>query len=215
MTIFTLIGLTGLKAAGTLIATDFASGIIHWLEDSYGKPNWPFFGKHVIQPNIEHHFHPRKFTKTNLWSRNIGTLTISLTLGIIILLCGWWSIWWGLALFIGAFANEIHCWAHRSPKENGKLITAFQKLGLLQSARHHGKHHTDPKNRTYCTITNYLNPLLDHFRVFQKAETLIEKTTGISRRVDESVKVPRQKRCSGKCAACTCSPLKTVATPKD
>jgi hypothetical protein len=31
--------LTGLQVAVVLLAVDFASGVLHWLEDSYGEPS--------------------------------------------------------------------------------------------------------------------------------------------------------------------------------
>ena len=198
MTIISTIGIaTGTalaKTAGTLLATDFASGIVHWLEDSYGKASWPIIGKAVIEPNIEHHFYPRKFTKTSVWSRNNGTLPLAAVIAIITIALGVFNIWWALALILGGFANEIHCWAHRSAKENGKVISMLQKIGILQSAKHHARHHTDPKNRTYCTITNFVNPILDHVKFFQRIEWLIEKSTGVTRRIDESVRKPKQHR---------------------
>ncbi len=206
------VGLIGLKTVGVILLTDLASGVIHWLEDSYGKPTWPFFGKRVIVPNIEHHFFPRKFTKSSTFSRNTATLTIAILIGLIVASLGAFNVWWALALGIGAFANEIHSWAHRSPRENGKLITALQKTGILQGVKHHGKHHTDPKNRTYCTITNYVNPFLDGIKLFQRLEKLIEKTTGITRRIDESVKVPKKKGCAGCPCARNCGCVKNRGT---
>lgn len=202
------------KALGTILLTDLASGVVHWLEDSYGKATWPILGKHVIQPNIDHHFFPRRFTKNHWLYRNSSTIAISAGIGVVLTLLSAWSPYWLLALVIGAFANEIHCWAHQSPKENGKLISRLQKIGVVQSPRHHGKHHTDPKNRTYCTITNYVNPALDSLRVFQRAEAALERVFGVKRRVDESVKpdherigkknaTTKTKKCCGKdCDAC-------------
>lgn len=50
--------------------------MFHWLGDSYPKASWPFLGKHVIEPNMLHHFKRRIFTKTSFWRRNSGTVVI-------------------------------------------------------------------------------------------------------------------------------------------
>ncbi len=34
-----------------LALADFISGALHWLEDSYGKEEWPIIGYYVIEPN--------------------------------------------------------------------------------------------------------------------------------------------------------------------
>lgn len=190
--IFLSVLLISLQAAFVLLAVDFVSGVFHWLEDSYGDPSWPFLGKHVVAPNIRHHFQPRAFTKESFWSRNSTTLAISLVLLLGIILVGWFHWMWVLACGLGAISNEIHCWAHRSPRENGKLIAFLQRVRLIQTPKAHAVHHANPKNRSYCTMTNFLNPLLDKLRLFDRLELIILKVTGVARREDESVK-PRKK----------------------
>ena len=110
--------------------------------------------------------------------------------------------------------NEIHCWTHRSPRENGKIITFLQRAKILQSPRGHAVHHTDPKDRSYCTVTDWLNPLLDRFDFFARLERFVLQTTGLKRRVDESVKPPKQKKkkvCCGQCLGCGKCDLKKAA----
>ena len=125
--------LTGLPVAVVLLAVDFASGVLHWLEDSYGEPSWPFLGKRVVVPNIRHHFKPRAFTKS----------------------------------------------------------TFLQRIRLIQSKKAHAVHHTNPKNQSYCTVGNFLNPVLDATRFFERIEWVILKVTGVKRREDKSVKARR------------------------
>lgn len=199
------IGTVPLQIIGTIIAVDFASGVIHWLEDAYGRKHWPLVGKHIIEPNIRHHFEPRHFTKSNILKRNLVTGIIAGSMLLLVTLLGWFHWTWVLAALIGAFTNEIHCWAHRSPRENGKLITFLQKAKLLQSPRGHAVHHTDPKDRSYCTVTDWLNPLLDRVDFFNHLEKLIFKTTGWTRRIDESVRPKKNKHCPGNCLNCKCS----------
>lgn len=206
------VGLVVLQTVGVILAVDFASGVIHWLEDSYGNRKWPLLGKWVIEPNIRHHHEPRFFTKSNFLKRNLATMVISGSVLAFISLLGWFHWTWILAATIGSVTNEIHCWAHRSPRENGRLVTLLQKLKLLQSPRGHATHHTDPKDRSYCTVTDWLNPLLDKMDFFARIERLVLKTTGIKRRIDESVRLrPKKKVCGGHCKNCQCQRWKKAA----
>lgn len=207
------VGLVVFQTIGVILAVDFASGLVHWLEDSYGSKKWPILGKWVIEPNIRHHLQPRYFTKSTFWKRNLVTAILAGSLLLFITLMGWFHWTWTLAAAIGAITNEIHCWAHRSPRENGKVITFLQKAKVLQSPRSHATHHTDPTDRSYCSVTDWLNPLLDSIDFFARIERLVLKTTGIKRRVDQSVRPPKQKKkpCRGQCQNCPNCHLKKAA----
>jgi hypothetical protein len=45
-----------------ILAVEFGSGLLHWLEDSYGQLDWPITGKWITEPNILHHRAPSAFT---------------------------------------------------------------------------------------------------------------------------------------------------------
>ncbi|MEM9079129.1 MAG: fatty acid desaturase CarF family protein [Verrucomicrobiota bacterium] len=202
------------QTIGVILAVDFASGVLHWLEDAYGRKHWPLVGKWIIEPNIKHHFQPRHFTKSNFWKRNLATMIIAGLILTTVTLLGWFNWMWLLAAAIGSITNEIHCWAHRSPRENGKFITFLQKARILQSPRGHAIHHTDPKDRSYCTVTDWLNPALDKIDLFGRIERIILRTTGFKRRIDESVKPRHNKSCHKNCQNCPlCKkhPLKKAA----
>lgn len=192
---------TAAQVFGVLLAVDFASGVLHWLEDSYGKASWPILGKHVVAPNILHHHQPRAFTKTSFWDRNSVTLVIGGLILLAVTLLGGFHWLWVLAALLAGISNEVHCWAHRSPRENGPVITFLQRIRLLQTPKAHAVHHTDPKDRSYCTMTNFLNPVLDYLRFFDRIEKAVFKLTGIKRRIDESVKPKRAERNIEKLAA--------------
>ena len=85
-------------------------------------------------------------------------------------------------------ANEIHKWSHRTRKENGRLIAALQDWHILQTPRHHGVHHSDPKNTYYCPITNFVNPVLEHLDFWTRVEAVIERFTGVAHRTDTAVR---------------------------
>lgn len=181
---------TALKSAasilGGLFLADIISGLIHWFEDRYGNPKWPVLG-HTIRANQEHHFRPRAFLEGSFLSRNKEVFVLGA-----LFLAGFWvtgtlNLFTGSAVLFGMFANEFHRAAHRSPKENGRLITALQKTGLAQSFQHHAAHHRQGKDTHYCVVTNYTNPILERVGFFPGLERIVKATTGRVPRLDESV----------------------------
>ncbi|MEE9381366.1 MAG: fatty acid desaturase CarF family protein [Hyphomonadaceae bacterium] len=177
---------------GGLLLADFISGLFHWFEDRYGNPDWPVLG-HTIRQNQQHHFTPRSFLAGTTWTRNREVFAIGALFLIGFALAGWLNAFSISAVVFGMFANEIHAAAHRSPKENGRIITALQKTGLLQSHAEHAAHHRKAKDSHYCVMTNFMNPLLEQARFFPAIEALIREISGRLPRVDESVN-PRYRR---------------------
>ena len=96
-----------------ILAVDFGSGMLHWLEDSYGQPHWPITGKWITAPNILHHQAPSAFTE-NSWLLSAAVL---LVIGAVIIGVAWLvgMLTWQFLLFvaIGVNANEIHKWNRR------------------------------------------------------------------------------------------------------
>ena len=156
---------------GWLVA-DFASGVFHWAEDRYGSPKWPIFGG-AIRDTIRHHRKPTGFLKKPVLSRSWRVIVIAIIgLGVFAML-GLLNAF-TLTLAIGAaLANEIHAAAHSSPSANGHLISRLQKVGIIQSHAHHAAHHRGLKNVNYCTVTDWLNPLLEKARFWRRVEAVI------------------------------------------
>ena len=176
------------KLAATVLAADFVGGLVHWLEDAYVREDTPLIGRIVARPNIVHHHYPRYMTRHSWW-RTSWDLAI---LSAIMVIAAWfagllsWEVW--LFAILSANANEFHKWAHRTRKENGWLISFLQDIRLLQTARHHARHHTDPKNSHYCTMTNVLNPVLDRTGFWSGMEWALARTVRLERRDDTSVR---------------------------
>ena len=176
-----------------IVAVDFGSGLLHWLEDSYGHPDWPITGKWITAPDILHHHSPSAFTK-NSWLRSAAVL---LVIGAVIIGVAWLvgMLTWQFLLFvaIGANANEIHKWNHLPRKKRGMLVVVLQDACLLQTAKHHGKHHVGSKDTNYCVITNFMNPVLDVVHFWRGLEWLVERSLGVSTRSSlKADAVPRQ-----------------------
>ena len=176
-----------LEIAACVLVTDFVSGLLHWLEDAYGREDFPITGHLFTKPNVLHHHNPRAFLRNNWWQSSWDLLCISGAIAFIawLLGCLTWHVWLFAAL--GANANQIHKWAHRSPQENGRLISLLQKSRILQSPHHHAQHHTDPKNSHYCVLTDFLNPVLDCLEFWNGIEHVIACCFGVSRRIDLSI----------------------------
>jgi len=174
--------------AATVFAAEFAAGFVHWFEDAYVREHTPVIGKFVGRPNIIHHHYPRHMTRNSWWQSSWDLVLISAILILAALAVGWltWHVW--LFAILAANANEFHKWAHRTRKENGRVITFLQDIRILQTSKHHALHHTDPKNSHYCTITNALNPVLDTLRFWGGLEWLLAKAVGLHRQPDTSVR---------------------------
>jgi hypothetical protein len=172
----------------TVLAAELVAGFVHWFEDAYVREDTPLIGRSVARPNIVHHHYPRYMTRHGWWQTSWDLVCLS---GLLVLVA-WalgilnWEVW--LFALLAANANELHKWAHRSRKENGPVISFLQDIRLLQTPRHHARHHTDPKNSHYCTITNVLNPVLDGIRFWDGLEWALARTTGLTRREDTSVR---------------------------
>jgi plasmanylethanolamine desaturase len=65
----------------------------------------------------------------------------------------------------------------------------LQKIKLLQTQRHHAKHHSGEKDSHYCSVTNFLNPILEELEFWKGLERFNEKYFGLKRRLDPTVKV--------------------------
>ena len=87
-----------------------------------------------------------------------------------------------LVLAVVVNANELHKWSHRTKAENGRFITWLQDHGIIQSRAHHGRHHGGARNSHYCTVTPWLNPLLDCGGLWRGIEAGIRRCTGMAPR---------------------------------
>lgn len=178
----------------TMLAIDFVSGLVHWGEDTFGSESTPIIGKWIVTPNVIHHDTPAAFTKKNWlessWDLLLATVIIAFVCWIFGVLT--WHVW--LFCFLGANANQLHKYAHQSPKSVPILVKIPQKLRLLQNAKDHSFHHTGEKNLAYCVITPYLNPVLDSIKFWRLLERITVPIFGAPRREDlQHIRQPRSK----------------------
>ena len=169
-----------------VLVADFLSGLFHWAEDSYGSPKWPIIGKSIIAPNLLHHDQPRAML-VNSWYRSADVqLLIALWSSVVLLILGLltWRVVLVLAVVVNA--NELHKWAHRTQAENGRFITWLQDYSIIQSRAHHGRHHGGARNSHYCTVTPWLNPVLDRGGLWRGIEAAIRLCTGQAPRSNQT-----------------------------
>lgn len=162
-----------------LAFTDFMSGVLHWLQDRYLHRSWPVIGPAVVDPSIIHHVQSRAFVETGFWARNAASLLVGGVLLAVFWATGtlnWFTTTFALASII--LPTETHVWAHRTPKENGRLVTWLQSIGVAQSFAHHRRHHSGREITHYCAMSNYVNPLLERVDFWRRTERLIFMITG-------------------------------------
>jgi ubiquitin-conjugating enzyme E2 variant len=143
-----------------ILLADFLTGLLHWWEDTYGLPSWPLVGRLVIEPNIEHHLDPRLFVRMGtLVSRSYQLVLLAGGVMGLAWLSGYGS--WQLVLVaaLAASGNEIHAWSHGATRN--RLVRLLQEMALVQTPQHHARHHRGDYSERFCTLTNWLNPLLD------------------------------------------------------
>ena len=173
-----------IKVVVTWLVVDLISGVVHWFEDSYGHPSMPFVGDRVTKANLRHHFRPRAFV-TNSWYSSAELLLVSCGAALFVAwMIGRLSPMVVLAAVLGANANQVHKWSHRTKAENGVLIVAAQRLKLIQSPTHHQSHHLDNKDSHYCVLTDFLNPILDSCRFWRGLEAVLG-VVGLRKRNDD------------------------------
>ena len=173
-----------IKVVLTWLAVDWISGFVHWFEDSYGRPSMPFVGDRITKPNLRHHFRPRAFVANSWYSSSKLLLFSCMAVLFVAWLIGQLSPMVVLAAVLGANANQVHKWSHRTRAENGVLIVAAQRLKLLQSPSHHRWHHVDGKDSHYCVLTDFLNPILDYCRFWRGLEAVVG-VGGLKKRNDD------------------------------
>lgn len=170
-----------------VLLVDLASGFVHWLEDSYGRPEWPITGSLITRPNILHHHRPTAFTH-NSWLRSADVLLLMAA----VIIAGAWALevlTWQLLLFvaIGVNANEIHKWAHMPAARRYPVVRYLHRMGVLQTPRHHARHHVGNKDSHYCAVTNMVNPVVDALGVWRGLERGVEWLFEVRKRRDSSL----------------------------
>jgi len=169
------------------LSSDFMSGLLHWLADTYGTPSTPLLGPKFVTPFREHHSDPLAITQHDFLEANGDSCGLALTalipahLWLPIEQAGWAAslALYLLVLAVGAlFTSVVHGWAHRA--DPPRIARLLQRAGLVLTPEHHELHHVAPHDGRYCITTGWLNPLLDRTRFFRRLEAALARV-GIRR----------------------------------
>ena len=169
------------QAVGVVLLADLVSGTVHWAEDTFGSEKTPLIGKWVIRPNLEHHRDAGAFTRKtwlesswDLLGAGAALLCVAAWQGLLT-----WHVW--LFTLLSVNANQIHKWNHLPPARVPRPVLLMQRLRLLQSRRQHLEYHRGAKDRCYCVITDFVNPVFDRLRVWRLLERLLAPIFGAPR----------------------------------
>lgn len=168
-------------AFGGLLGADLASGLVHWLADSYWRATTPFWGPKFVAPFREHHVDPLAITRHDFIEANCDNCLISL----VVLIPAWLflpigdAVWatvtgaWVLFLASSVLLTSIaHGWAHLATPS--PLAQRLQRWGMVITPEQHAHHHAAPHKTHYCITTGWLNPVLDHTRFFRRLERVFD-----------------------------------------
>lgn len=171
-------------AAEVLLAwllADFITGVVHWIEDRYlsdgTKNRWL---RSLADDNELHHQKPTAMLLGTWWQNMQASAMVAWPLALL----SWWLamplvIWLGIAF--SAFGNLVHRFAHEPIANRSSFVRFMQTLGLFVSPSHHEKHHRYrgklltkiEASRSYCPMTDWLNPWLDAVRFWANVEIFL------------------------------------------
>ena len=172
-----------------IAAADFASGLVHWGADTWGRDDCPVIGGRLLVPFRLHHINPDDFLRRRFIDTNGDVALITIPVVVALLRVPLDSPWAPLAVFgfsfcsIGSMTNQIHQWAHMPlPPRPVRLL---QSVGLLLDRGEHATHHRGPYDRHYCITTGWCNRPLEAIQFFRRLEFAITRLTGAVARDDD------------------------------
>jgi plasmanylethanolamine desaturase len=157
---------------GCLLAVDLISGFLHWAEDTWLAPGRSkLLDRFIVNDNVEHHRKPGGIRAGNYWATNRVCIVLGAIAAGILVAChvDAWQAYVIVAL--ASQSNQVHLWSHSSTPP--RPVEWLQSIGLLQSRAMHAKHHKNPYASNFCTMTDYLNPLLDGIGFWRTLESAI------------------------------------------
>ena len=171
-------------ALGWLVA-DLASGVVHWLADTWGSERIPIMGPVFVKSFREHHIHPEAITRHD-WvetnGANAGTMVPALLALAVLSLVYPGSV--GAAWIVAAISlnfwtvigNQIHKWAHmESPP---RWVRWGQRCRIFIPPEAHRRHHNGTHDDHFCITSGILNGLLGRLGVFRHLEKTVTFVTG-------------------------------------
>ncbi|CAN5695193.1 fatty acid desaturase CarF family protein [soil metagenome] len=176
-----------------ILAADFTSGFVHWMFDTWGSTDTPFFGPLAIRTFRHHHVDEKAITRHDFVETNGHNFMLSFPVAIVGIVvvrpetATLLDVFVGMALLglvvFNACTSQIHKWAH--PDERPRVVQLLQRARLIISPEHHALHHAPPHTRNYCITLGWLNGPLRAVRFFETLERVITAITGAVPREDD------------------------------
>jgi ubiquitin-conjugating enzyme E2 variant len=182
-----------LAALMGVFMSDFTSGFVHWLFDSWGDLDTPVFGRLAIRTFRHHHVDQKALTKHDFVETNASNIALTViwsTCGLLILRSETVTLFHVFlcqslvcATYFTSFTAQIHKWAHMDSPP--RVVGMLQRARLILHPDHHAVHHSAPYNRNYCITVGWLNGPLRAIRFFETLERTITALTGVIPREDD------------------------------
>ncbi|KAG2391885.1 hypothetical protein C9374_013370 [Naegleria lovaniensis] len=170
-----------------MITTDFVSGILHWIADTWGSLETPLIGQTFIRSFREHHVAPSAMCKHDFIETNGDNCLVATVLGIIPIIffrhSMFMSFYFTAFALLGAFTNQIHKWSHQY--QVPPIVKFLQSSGIILSRTSHNFHHKSPFDTYYCITTGWLNYPLHVMNFWRSSEKLVTWLTGYLPRSDD------------------------------
>ena len=165
--------------AVSYLASDVISGVVHWAGDTIGNEDVPFLGPNFIRPFRQHHVDQKDISRHDFIETNgnnciviLGPLAVAFLLMPSEQTAGFFVATFValLALFV-VMTNQFHKWAHSDTPPRAARV--LQRWSLIQTPRHHDKHHAVPHDRHYCITVGWMNPVLNKLHFFRGMEWVV------------------------------------------
>lgn len=178
-------------ALAGLLASDFYTGFVHWLTDTWLDER--SFDR-VACIAREHHIYPQHVLDYTLWDYVaymcfpttvvFGPLCVLLT--AILPPCA--PVYFavlvvGQVSFLMFFGTHFHRLGHRQSKS--RLVRLLQKGHLLITPKYHARHHSGAHDDNYCVVNGWMNPILDRTGFWRGLERVVHALTGAVPRESE------------------------------
>ena len=190
-------GLSGwwvpLAALVGCVTSDFTSGFVHWMFDTWGAVDTPVFGRLAIRTFRHHHVDQKAITRHDFVETNGHNF--GLCFGVALGGAFWvnpetatlFDVFVGMSalglVFFTCVTSQIHKWAHMDSPP--RVVQLLQRARLILAPDHHSVHHSAPYARNYCITVGWLNGPLRAVRFFETLERVIQAVTGVVPRKDD------------------------------
>lgn len=185
-----LIPLLPVIFAIALVAADFATGLVHWAADTWGRESLPIVGPRFLRPFRVHHVNPDDLARRDFLDCNgdvaMGTLPMFGAAMLVPVDTLPASIGASFLVALAAFVlptNQVHQWAHRTTVP--RPVAWLHRHGLILGRDGHARHHHPPYAAHYCILTGWCNRPLAALNFFPHLERVITAVTGARPRDDD------------------------------